>query len=164
MNNLKKVMYNFLVIVGFSLAALSCTTAEKNTSVADEPQINKEEALSLIKSKMGIQEEAWNTGDLNGFMQSYWQSDSLLFLGKSGISFGWQTTLDNYVKGYSSPEEMGQLTFENEVIRFIDIKTVQVIGKWHLKRTGDLDNLEGHYSLIWKKKKGNWVIISDHSS
>jgi hypothetical protein len=154
----------YIIILIASIALYSCTTTEHEPTIAEDPSINQEETLMLIKSKMLTQEEAWSNGDLNGFMQSYWKSDSLLFLGKSGISFGWQTTLDNYINEYASPEEMGQLTFENEVIRFIDVATVQVIGKWHLKRGDELDNLQGHYSLIWKMKNDNWVIISDHSS
>jgi hypothetical protein len=49
-----------------------------------------------IRSLLHTQTQAWNRGDLEGFMQTYWQSDSLLFIGKSGVTRGWQKTLDNY--------------------------------------------------------------------
>jgi len=67
--------------------------------------------LSAIRQVMQLQQEAWNRADLNAFMEGYWNSDSLKFIGKNGISYGWQTTLDNYKKGYPTPEAMGKLTF-----------------------------------------------------
>ena len=112
---------------------------------------------------MSEQETCWNTGDLECFMQHYWHSDSLLFIGKSGLTYGWQPTLDNYINGYPDKSAMGKLTFTNEVKEFIDIETVQVIGQWELQRDS-LENLGGYYSLLWKIKKGEWVIVSDHSS
>ena len=54
---------------------------------------NEEEKILAV---MDMQEKAWSNGDIDTFMQGYWQSDSLMFVGKNGIKYGWQTTLDNY--------------------------------------------------------------------
>ena len=139
-----------LLTVFFLFALLS-------TSAQDVSDIDQ------IKLVMTHQETAWNNGDLVGFMNGYWESDSLIFVGKSGPTYGWQQTLDNYKKGYSSPQEMGVLTFTN--LEFIPLENnhMLVVGKWHLARTG-LEDLEGHYSLVWERKKDGWVIIADHSS
>ena len=123
----------------------------------------QEEVIAIINEKMSEQETCWNAGDLECFMQHYWHSDSLLFIGKSGLTYGWQPTLDNYISGYPDKSAMGKLTFTNEVKEFIDIETVQVIGQWELQRDS-LENLGGYYSLLWKLKNGEWVIVSDHSS
>ena len=37
-----------------------------------------------------------------------------------------------------------------------------MVGKWHLKRT--IGDLSGHFTLILKLIKGQWMIVSDHSS
>ena len=124
---------------------------------------NQGKVIASINQKMSEQETCWNTGDLECFMQHYWHSDSLLFIGKSGLTYGWQPTLDNYISSYPDKLAMGKLTFTNEVKEFIDIETVQVIGQWELQRDS-LENLGGFYSLVWKIKKGEWVIVSDHSS
>lgn len=113
---------------------------------------------------MNEQMDCWNSGDIHCFMQHYWQSDSLLFIGKKGITKGWQTTLDNYLEGYQDTIVMGQLTFDNKVVRMIDTQSVQVIGRWSIERADSSDNISGHYSLIWQQRNGKWVIISDHSS
>ena len=117
-----------------------------------------------IKVNMQEQENSWNEGDLVGFMEYYWKSDSLRFIGKSGLNYGWQKTLDNYKKSYKSKEEMGILKFNNKSIDFVGEQTIFVIGEWKLIRADSLGDLGGMYSLIWEKKNGVWVITTDHSS
>lgn len=142
-------MKNFILLLTV-FAITACSGQNKNP-------------LQVVNTKMKQQEEAWNNRDLEGFMIPYWHSDSLVFIGKSGLTYGWQQTLDNYKDTYSTPEEMGTLKFENKIVRQLDPETIQVIGKWLLIRPKEGD-ISGHYSLVWKLKNGEWVIISDHSS
>ncbi|MBM3431730.1 MAG: DUF4440 domain-containing protein [Bacteroidetes bacterium] len=115
-----------------------------------------------IRALLAKQTEAWNRGDVEGFMEGYWKNDSLMFIGKSGITYGWQQTLDNYKKGYPDKTAMGQLTFTLIEMNLLSKKYFSVVGKWHLKRT--IGDLSGHYTLLLKKIKGKWVIVKDHSS
>ncbi len=115
-----------------------------------------------IRQIMAAQETAWNTGDLPGFMAGYWRSDSLTFIGSRGLTHGWQATLDNYRKGYPDREAMGRLVFTLLTVEQLSPTSAYVIGKWQLVRTkGDLS---GHFTLLWKKIAGVWVIVADHSS
>ena len=107
-------------------------------------------------------EEAWNEGDLDNFMEGYWKSDRLVFVGSSGPTYGWESTLENYKKGYPDRETMGRLKFETLDLYKIDKNSVIMIGKFHLTRT--IGDLSGHYTLVWQKIENSWVIISDHSS
>lgn len=120
--------------------------------------------LSTIAASMKEQEQCWNRGDISCFMQHYWKSDSLRFMGKSGVTYGWQKTLDNYLASYPDRKAMGILHFTHISSEFIDKETVLVLGGWKLKREGGLEDLKGHYSLLWKNKNGRWVIVLDHSS
>lgn len=118
--------------------------------------------ISTIEKAMHAQELAWNKGDIEGFMSSYWNSDSLKFIGKNGITFGWQSTLDNYKKSYPDKATMGELTFSIVSVELLSENNCYVIGSWNLKRKkGDVG---GFYTLLWKKIKGQWVIVSDHTS
>ena len=118
--------------------------------------------VSEVTEAMKKQETAWNKADIEGFMAYYWKSDSLKFIGSKGITYGWQKTLDNYKKSYPTPDAMGVLTFENNTIEQLSPTKIFVIGKWNLKRKeGDVG---GHYTLLWKKINGKWVIIVDHTS
>lgn len=111
---------------------------------------------------MAAQEKAWNSADIDGFMSSYWNSDSLSFIGSSGLNKGWSKTLSNYKRSYPDAAAMGKLVFKNLDYELLADSVFQVIGSWTLFR--EADTLGGYYSLIWQIKAGEWKITSDHSS
>ena len=104
----------------------------------------------------------WNNGDIDRFMESYWKSDSLLFVGKSGPNYGWQNTLDHYKASYPDTTVMGKLRFEIVEVKRLSVMYFFVAGKWFLTRS--IGNLSGAYTLLLKKIKNKWVIVVDHSS
>ena len=108
---------------------------------------------------MESQQQAWNNGDIDGFMNGYWESDSLLFIGSSGVNYGYTTTLANYKKSYPNKEAMGTLTFNNRSWTPISESSALLIGSWRIS-----EDQHGMYSLVWKKTDGRWVIVADHSS
>ena len=115
-----------------------------------------------IRQLLSRQTAAWNNGDIEGFMNGYWENDSLMFIGQSGVTYGWKNTLNNYKKNYKDTVAMGQLNFNLLKIKMLSNEYYHVTGKWHLKRT--IGDLSGHFTLVFRKIKGKWVIISDHSS
>ena len=122
-------------------------------------QDKDEQAIRKILNDQII---AWNAGNIEEFMKGYWNSDSLMFIGKSGVTYGYQNTLMNYKKNYSNSDEMGTLSFDLIKVQRLARDYYFVVGKWHLKRkVGDVG---GHYDLIFRKINGSWVIVSDHSS
>ncbi|MEM6272261.1 MAG: nuclear transport factor 2 family protein [Bacteroidota bacterium] len=125
-------------------------------------QAPKAKDRTAVLAIMDQQENAWNSGDLVAFMNGYWRNDSLKFIGKSGVTYGWDATLARYQKGYPDQAAMGKLTFTIFHVEAIGKKAMLVVGKWFLQRAEDTPN--GHFSLLWKKIKGEWVIVADHSS
>ena len=115
-----------------------------------------------ILDLLDTQTAAWNKGDLQGFMKGYWENDSLRFIGKSGITYGWSNTLANYKRGYPDTAAMGKLNFTILVVKKLSPRYYEVVGKWYLKRS--IGDANGHYTLLLRKIKGSWVIVSDHSS
>ena len=97
-------------------------------------------------------------------MQGYWKSDSLLFIGKSGLTYGWQQTLDNYKRSYPDVSDMGKLTFDLKEVRELSAENILVVGKWHLQREAAKGDLQGHFSVIFKRFADGWKIVADHSS
>lgn len=134
----------YLILVTFMI---SCTN------------ITNEQATIL--EVMNQQEKDWSAGNIDGFMQGYWQSDSLMFIGKNGIKYGWQTTLENYKKSYPDKAAMGKLEFEVLNLEVND-NTAYMLGKWSLIR--EADNPNGYFTLYWKKIDSKWVITIDHTS
>ena len=117
------------------------------------------------KEILGIldrQTQAWNRGDLEAFMKGYWENDSLMYIGKGGVTYGYASTLNSYKKNYGDTARMGKLKFDILHVKSMGPDHYFVVGKWFLTRSAG--NVGGHYTLIFKKIKGEWVIISDHSS
>ncbi len=115
-----------------------------------------------IKDAMTEQLNAWNAGDIDRYMETYWHSDSLMFIGKSGPTYGWEKTKANYKKGYPDTAAMGKLDFEIINMKRLSVLYYSVVGKWHLKRS--IGDVGGAFTLLFKKIKKKWVIIQDHSS
>lgn len=142
-------MIKFLVACLVSLCIFTSVSAQKT----DE---------KIIRNSIEEQRLAWNSGNLEKFMSTYWQSDSLMFIGKSGVTYGWQNTLDNYKKGYPDTAAMGKLDFDILEVKRLSVLYFIVVGKWHLTRS--IGDVGGHFTLLFKKIKNRWVIVADHSS
>lgn len=122
-------------------------------------QKKDEKAILAI---LDAQTRAWNEGDLEKFMVGYLESDSLMYIGKKGVTYGYQSTLNSYKTNYAGRDNMGILTFQILHLKPLGKKHYLVVGKWSLKRT--VGDVGGHYTLTFEKQKGKWVIIADHSS
>jgi ketosteroid isomerase-like protein len=117
---------------------------------------------NAIRTVLEAQSEAWNRGDIEGYMAGYWRSPETVFISGDSITRGWQTVLDRYKKNYNSREKMGALTFSDLEIKPISKNSAVVLGRWHLKRTQDEPH--GRFTLIFRKTKQGWRIVHDHTS
>ena len=135
----------FIIAVCFSLSSLAQS---------------KDEAE--VRNVLSKQSAAWNRGDIDAFMVGYWENDSLMFIGKSGITYGYKNTLSNYKKNYPDTMVMGKLTFTLIHVKQLSPEYFHVTGKYYLTRT--IGDASGHFTLVFRKINGRWVIISDHSS
>jgi len=136
----------FLLLVVFSATAMAQNAQDRKA------------ILKVLES----QRQGWNKGDMDSYMQGYWKSDSLLFVGKNGPTYGWQKTLDNYKKGYPDKSAMGFLTFGIKKVEFLAKDKAFVLGSWHLKR--EKDEPKGYFTLLLRKIDGEWKVVVDHSS
>lgn len=118
--------------------------------------------LEAIKKVMSDQQNAWNDANLEKFMDGYWKSDQLEFVGSKGVTYGWETTLANYKKKYPTPGAMGKLIFTVIRVEKLSNNSAFLIGKYQLIRSSDEPS--GHFTLLWRKINGKWVIVTDHTS
>jgi len=139
----------FLLILLISTTSPHLCLAQKNET-------------SRIQSVLAKQSEAWNKGNIDKFMQGYWQNDSLEFISKSGVTYGWKQSLANYKKNYPDTVSMGKLDFTLIQIKMLSEQYYFVIGKWHLTRS--IGDIGGHFTLLFRKIKNQWLIIADHTS
>jgi len=142
---MRKIIILLVVVLASKLA--TAQTAEDKTAI-----------LKVLEN----QRQGWNKGDMDNYMQGYWKSDSLLFVGKNGPTYGWQKTLDNYKKGYPDKSAMGFLTFGIKKVEFLTKDKAFVLGSWNLKR--EKDEPQGYFTLLLRKIDGEWKVVVDHSS
>ncbi|NRB53472.1 MAG: nuclear transport factor 2 family protein [Saprospiraceae bacterium] len=119
-------------------------------------------AIEEVKSILIQQSVDWNKGDIDAFMEYYWKSDELQFIGSSGVIKGWQATLERYQRTYPDRDAMGQLTFDVLEVHQLSRKVIMLTGKYTLERKNDRPT--GYFILMWKKMKGKWLIVADHTS
>ncbi|MFN5987720.1 MAG: YybH family protein [Chitinophagaceae bacterium] len=128
-------------------------------SVSSMAQSNDEK---IIRNILADQISFWNKGDIPGFMQGYWNNDSLVFVGKNGPTYGYNNTLRNYQKSYPNKDYMGILNFDILSVQPMEKDHFFVIGKFMLQRK--VGDASGHFTLILRRINGVWKIVSDHSS
>ncbi len=117
---------------------------------------------TAIRQVLARQAEAWNRGSIDEYMQGYLNSDSLVFVGKSGPTYGYAQTAARYKKSYADTAAMGKLAFDILQVKQLSPKYYFVLGKWHLTRTAG--DLSGSFTLLFQKTGNHWYIIADHSS
>lgn len=156
-------MKYFLIILTLITinSCISIGVNSQGSSNKNKTTTTIKEDKQAILAVMKAQEIAWSQNDLEGFMQGYIKSDSLKFYGKSGLTKGWQQTLDNYKKGYPTKEHSGTLTFKVNDISPIEEGSYWVMGEYYLSRkVGDAN---GVFMIIFKKIEGQWKIVADMS-
>src|SRR5882724_2409127 len=133
---------------------LSMTPAYSQTKAAKDAR--------AIQAVLDAQRDAWNRGDIEGFMDGYERSEKTVFVGGDSVTRGWQTVLDRYKKNYDSREKMGTLTFSDLEITPMGNDGALVLMRWHLRRAKDEPH--GRSTLIMRRTKQGWKIVHDHSS
>jgi ketosteroid isomerase-like protein len=154
---MKASLVNLVSVVLFASIATSLVRGGAQPASKPDPK-----AEAAIRAVLDTQRDAWNRGDLEGYMDGYDRSPNTEFVGGDTITRGWQTVLDRYKKNYNSREKMGVLTFSEVEINMLSKDAALVLGRWHLKRAKD--DPHGTFSLLFRKTKAGWRIVHDHSS
>ena len=123
--------------------------------------VSKKDSLAVVKV-LFEQQNHWNKGDIDAFMEGYLKSDELVFSGASGPIYGWEATRDRYKRTYSDRVKIGELKFDVLHLLALSPTVIQLQGKFYLTRT--IGDAQGFFTLNWVRVKNKWYIISDHTS
>jgi ketosteroid isomerase-like protein len=145
---MKNILFAVLLILGAVGGALA--------------QSKDERIKAEVKKVMDEQVAAWNRGDIDGFMQGYWNSPQMTFVSGENVTRGWQPTLERYKKSYDSRAKMGTLSFTELEITVTGKDSAVVLGRFTLVR--ETDKPTGMFTLNFRKFKDGWKIILDHTS
>lgn len=143
-----------LVVVGVLLASLG--------PQPNRAQAEKEDTVTRLRTLLSDQADAWNRGDIEGFMKAYWNSSDVTFSSSSGTLRGWQALLDRYRRQYPDRAAMGHLDFDDLKITPLASDAAFILGHWRLLRKGDHPG--GVFTLVARRFPEGWRIIHDHTS
>ena len=156
-------IHKICLIVRFS-GLFVAVVASITGCAAPRPAATFETERRAIVQVLTTQTAAWNRGDLPGFMAGYWVSDSLVFIGRKGPTYGWQNTLAGYQKSFPSAAAMGQLDFSGLRVASLGPDAAQVVGHWHLALPVAEGDVQGWFLLIFRKINGRWLVVADHTN
>ncbi|MGA7857910.1 MAG: nuclear transport factor 2 family protein [Terracidiphilus sp.] len=157
----------FLLLILILLpAAVVCAQAQPAA-----PQVPRSAPPQVaIRAVIDAQVAAWNRADIPAFMQAYEDSADTTFIGLT-LRKGFAPIRQRYMLSYTTPEQMGTLTFSDLEVRLLPSSCGQtefavVTGKFHLDRKakGEAKKDDGIFSLVWRKGPTGWKIILDHTS
>ena len=113
-----------------------------------------------IEQVLDYQKKCWNDGDIDGFMEGYWNSEELVFTSlHHKPAYGWKATLNRYRESYPNKERMGTFNYVILECKLLNDTIAQLNGTWELKRS--YDHPKGDFYLTFRKLKDNWLIIKD---
>lgn len=127
-----------------------------------EPVPGAEAIEAEVRAVLEFQQEAWNAGDIRGFMVGYARHDSLVFISGDVVRRGWQENLYAYMRNYPDQAAMGTLSFEDVDVRPLTPEYALAYGIWRLRRAED--EPMGLFSLLFRNTDDGWKIIHDHTS
>ena len=139
------------IIGNILMVALVCAESEQPPN-----------SVAEIQSVLSAQQDAWNRGDIDAFMNGYAQSASTVFVSEGEVRRGWETVRDRYRVKYSDRAKMGTLSFSDIEVTVLSPDAAVVLGRWRLKRANDEPH--GRFTLIFKRLPEGWRIVHDHTS
>jgi ketosteroid isomerase-like protein len=142
-----------------TIPIISCIFSAVLVSAAPEPPSN---SAAEIQSILNAQQDAWNRGDIDAFMNGYAHSPSTVFVSEDEVGRGWETVRDRYRIRYSDRAKMGTLSFSDIEVTVLSPDAAVVLGRWRLKRAND--EPKGRFTLIFKRLPEGWRIVHDHTS
>jgi beta-aspartyl-peptidase (threonine type) len=130
----------------------------------DKPSLTAESDSigAAVETTLRAQEDAWNRGNIDAFMEHYWNSEDLTFSSGGATTRGWEATLNRYRERYPTREQMGRLTMIGIEITPLGDSAALVLGQWSLER--ESEPVSGNFSLVVRRFDDRWLIIHDHTS
>ena len=140
---------------------VACAAAILGYQAAGKPAADDKD-VAAVRAVIEAQAQAWNRGDIGGYMEGYAREDATTFVSGDTVTRGWQTVMDRYKRNYDTREKMGTLAFTELEFKPVSDSYVLAIGRWQLTRAGDAPR--GRFSLLFRRTPAGWRIVHDHSS
>jgi len=115
----------------------------------------------VVRATLQAQASAWNEGNLDAFMATYWKSDDLVFVSGDNVTKGWNATMKRYRERYADESGLGQLGFDKMDVELVTDDVAVVTGRFN--HTKGAEASSGMFSLVLRQTNGVWRIVHDHT-
>src|SRR5688572_3401868 len=121
-------------------------------------RLDSPKPADAVKAVLDEQVAAWNAGDLDRFLATYWDSDELTFFSGGTVSKGHKAVAARYRKNYRAEgKEMGKLTFSDREVIPLGADSALARARWKLVTTKE--KVEGLFTLVLRKLDRGWKIV-----
>lgn len=133
-------------------------------STGGAPSGNRDVPAHLVQL-MHESAEAWNRGDLTGFLATYANDPNTAFMGSTAVTLGLDSIRARYVRNYfRNGKPRDQLGFDELETRMLGENHALMRGRCILTNPADNSKTFCRYTLVWERRPEGWRIIHDHSS
>jgi len=151
-----------LKLIALLLASALPLVVSQSACVRMPTGESRQETERAVRAVLDAQVEAWNRGDVEGYMEGYERAETTTFVSGDAVTRGWQTVLERYKRSYDTREKMGALEFTELEIKPLSPFYAQATGRWKLTRASDAPR--GRFTLIFRRTDRGWRITHDHTS
>jgi len=125
----------------------------------DEGPALEEQILELLTG----QADAWNAGDLDGFMVDYERTPTTSYIGSSGLITGFDAIRERYAPLFQPGAQRDSLRFVDLHARQLDQRFGLATARYVLHRAGQITST-GPFTLVLVNVEGSWKITHDQSA
>jgi ketosteroid isomerase-like protein len=152
-------MLRMRILIVWIVVLLSAPAARAADGAADTAA-----DVAAIRAELHRQVDAWNRGDLDGYLAGYERAPTTTMVG-STLYRGWDAVAARYRDKYGDKARMGHVTFSELEVRPLGGGFALAIGRWALTRdTAAGGPAGGWFTLTLRKTHDGWRIVVDHTS
>lgn len=146
-----------LVLAGACLASLAAAGGCRF-------EVGEDEDVDVaIESMLARSVEAWNAGDLDGFMASFAEGASTSFMTPDGPVYGRTAIRDGYESAFGPGARRDSLRLEDIEVRLLPPLVGVVTLRYALERDG-ATTATGWSTVVVRRVGEGWRIIHDHTN
>lgn len=135
------------------LAVAACTA----------PPPGPAELASSVQAMLAASADAWNRGDLDGFVSDYRRDSATSFVAAGRVHRGHDWIRGHYAPRFAPGAARDSLRFESVAARALGGEHALATARYVLFRDGAVTS-SGPFSLVLQRSDGGWTIIHDHTS
>jgi uncharacterized protein (TIGR02246 family) len=154
------------------LSVVFCLSSPATTIAADSKTdldtINQQKVAGAgdpekeIYDQVNRAVEAWNRHDLDGYLDGFWRSDSLILVVEGETVRGWDLLSKALHTGYPNPTEMGNVTLDRVQVQMLSSDLALAL-TWDTVSFPKKKEF-GTSTIVMKKLPEGWRVAVMHTS